>query len=144
MKRIPINQEVIESKLKEIRDDLIKLDEFKKITSKEYKSGHNFAASEHYLRRALEAMLEIGTHILSRIPGAKPTSYGDIARLLGEHNIIPKNFADKELLQMAKYRNRLIHFYDEITAGELYKIIQNDLPDIEKFCQYIIKYIEKP
>lgn len=143
MKRIPINQEVIKSKLKEIRDDLMKLEDFKKISLEEYKSGHNFAASEHYLRRALEAMLDIGTHILSRLPGAKPRIYKDIPKLLGEHEVVPSEFAEDQLIKMAGYRNRLIHFYAEINDEELYNIIQNDLPDLEKFCQYIVKYLEK-
>lgn len=143
MKKISINREVIESKLKEIRDDLMKVEDFKKISLEEYKSGHNFAASEHYLRRALEAILEIGTHILSRLPGAKPRTYKDIPRLLGEYEVVPKDFAEGKLMQMTGYRNRLIHFYKEITEEELYNIIQDDLPDLEKFCQHIVKYIEK-
>lgn len=142
MRKVPINREVIESKLKEIRDDLMKLEDFKRISLEEYKSGHNFAASEHYIRRALEAMLEIGTHILSRLPGAKPQTYKDIPRLLGQYEVVPKDFAEGKLIQMTGYRNRLIHFYEEITEEELYDIIQNDLPDLEKFCRYIMKYIE--
>lgn len=143
MRRTPINREVLESKLKEVRDDLLKLEDFKKMSLEEYKSGHNFAASEHYLRRALEAILEIGTHILSRLPGAKPRIHKDIPRLLGEYKVVPKDFAEGKLIQMTGYRNRLIHFYKEITEEELYNIIQNDLPDLEKFCQHIVGYIEK-
>lgn len=143
MKKVSINQEVIKSKLKEIRDDLMKLEDFKKISLEEYKSGHNFAASEHYLRRALEAMLEIGTHILSRLPGAKPHTYKDIPKLLGEYKVVPSEFAQGQLIKMAGYRNRLIHFYAEIDNEELYNIIQNDLPDLEKFCRHIVKYIKK-
>lgn len=142
--RISINKKIIKEKLFIIEGAINRLKQFQPYTLEAFKEGDCFAIADHHLRRALEALLEIGTHILSRIPGAKPASYGDITRLLGEHNIIPKKFADKELMQMAKYRNRLIHFYDEITPGELYNIIQNDLPDIEKFCQHIVKYIEKP
>ena len=141
MKKIPINREVIESKLKEIRDDLLELEYFKQMSFEEYKKSINFAASEHFLRRALEAMLEIGTHILSRLPGAKPRVYKDIPLLLGERNIIPLDFANGKFTEMVGYRNRLVHFYDEVTKEELYHIIQNDLPDIEKFCRLIIKYI---
>lgn len=143
MIKVPINREVIESRIKEIRDALMKLEDFKKMSLEEYKTGHNFAASEHYLRRALEAMLEIGTHILSRLPEAKPRVYKDIPKLLGEHNIVPKDFAEQKLVRMVGYRNRLAHFYKVVTQEELYNIIQNNLPDLEEFARYIVKYIEK-
>lgn len=141
--KIPINKKVIKEKLFIIESSLSRLRQFQSSSLEEFQKDDCFAIAEHHLRRALEAMLEIGTHILSRIPGAKPGSYKDIARLLGEHNVLPRYFADKELTQMAKYRNRLIHFYDEIKPNELYSIIQNDLPDLEKFCRLVIEYINK-
>lgn len=141
--KIPINKKIIKEKLFIIEGALSRLKQFRPYSLEAFKEGDCFAVADHHLRRALEALLEIGIHILSRIPGAKPASYSDIARLLGEHKIVPRDFAEKELTQMAKYRNRLIHFYDEIKPDELSSIIKNDLPNIEKFCQYIIKYIEK-
>lgn len=141
--KIPVNKKVIKEKLFIIEGSLSRLRQFQSSSLEEFQKGDCFAIAEHHLRRTLEAMLEIGTHILSRIPGAKPGSYKDIARLLGEHDVLPRDFADKELTQMAKYRNRLIHFYDEIKPNELYSIIRNDLPDLEKFCRLVIEHINK-
>ena len=45
---------------------------------------------------------------------------------------------------MAGYRNRMVHFYSEITEKELHKIIQDNLQDFEKFCSYINKLITNP
>jgi len=44
---------------------------------------------------------------------------------------------------MAGYRNRLVHFYDEVSEAELYKIIQNNLGDIEEFVRQIAAFLEK-
>jgi len=38
----------------------------------------------------------------------------------------------------------MVHFYSEITEKELYKIIQKNLKDFEKFCGYINKLITSP
>lgn len=45
---------------------------------------------------------------------------------------------------MAGYRNRMIHFYDEITKEELYDIISKKLGDIETFVKAIIKLLKNP
>jgi len=110
----------------------------------EFKTDENFAIAEHYLRRALEAVFEIGNHILSRIPGIRISTYKEIALALGEQNIIPKEFAQEKLLKMAGYRNRLVHFYSEVSVDELYQIIQNNLTDFEEFLKYIKNILENP
>lgn len=144
MKIIPINREVIISRLDGIRKALSKLDGFKDYSFVEFEAQENFAVAEHYLRRALEAIFEIGNHILSRVPGVRATTYKEIARLLGENGFIPEEFGNNQLIKMAGYRNRLIHFYSEVKPPELLKIIKNDLQDIEIYCQYIIQILENP
>ena len=39
----------------------------------------------------------------------------------------------EKLEKMAGYRNRLVHYYKEISNEEIYEILQNDLGDLEKF-----------
>ena len=46
-------------------------------------------------------------------------------------------------MEMAGYRNRIVHLYHEITDEELYEIIQNDLKDIEQFILEIGTFIKK-
>lgn len=145
MKQIPLNREILMSRLSYIEDSLKSLGRFKGKSFKEFhKNPDNFRIAFYDLHRALEATMDIGSHILSRIPGARATSYKDIPLLLGKNKIIPLDFAENELLQMAGYRNRIVHFYAEITEKELYKIIQDNLKDFEKFCRYINKLITNP
>lgn len=104
----------------------------------------NFRIAFYDLHRALEAVMDIGSHILSRIPGARATTYKDIPRLPDKHKIIPLDFADNQLMKMAGYRNRMVHFYAEIAEKELYQIIQEDLGDFNIFCRYINKLTKAP
>jgi uncharacterized protein YutE (UPF0331/DUF86 family) len=108
------------------------------------------ADSDHFriafydLHRALEAVMDIGSHLLSRIPGARPSSYKDIPRLLERHNLIPSNFALQSLMKMAGYRNQMVHFYGEITEREIYHIIQEELEDFDTFCTCVNKILKNP
>lgn len=142
MTELHINKNAIKERLSIIEEALSKLQGFRLIKYKTFLEDDRFAIAEHYLRRALEAVLDIGSHILSRIPGARPHTYKDIPKLLGEHKIVPLDFAEGPLLKIAGYRNRLIHFYNEVSKSELFDIIQNNLQDIKKFCQIIVKLID--
>ena len=147
MKVIPLNKKVLESRLSEIRVNLEKLENLGKMTLENFLENENFAIAEHYLRRALEAIFEIGNHILSRLPippGERPSTYKEIAIVLGKYKVLPPEFAQGVLYQMAGYRTRLVHFYHEITKEELYGILQKDLKDIEVFCKFINKIIKDP
>src|SRR4030043_1980 len=74
---------------------------------------------ESYLRRSLEAVFDIGRHILAKTPGFKEIEYKVIAKELGERGVITKELSDV-LYVMAGYRNRMVHFYKEVTQGEVF------------------------
>jgi uncharacterized protein YutE (UPF0331/DUF86 family) len=48
----------------------------------------------------------------------------------------------KKLVLMAGYRNRMVHFYHEVTDEELYTILTTNLPDIRKFIQEMGAFLE--
>lgn len=139
----------IESKLAIIRESISELNNIiTSCTKEEFVTDKDkFAISEHYLRRALEALFDIGGHIISRFPyspSKRPKTFKEIASALGEKNIIDKKFAVDKLTKMAGYRNRLVHFYNEITKEELYQIIDKDLRDLETFAKSVIEVVKSP
>ena len=99
------------------------------------------AIAESYLRRSLEAIFDIGRHIIAKTPGKGIVEYKEIASALGDKGVITKQLAEK-LRLMAGYRNRLVHFYHEVNDKELYQIIKNNLADIEVFVKEMKTFIE--
>jgi len=143
--RVPLNREVLRSRLSYIEDSLRSLERFRGVPFEQFHSNaDNFRIAFFDLHRALEAILDIGSHILSRIPGARPSSYRDIPRLLEKHKIIPSDFAGNQLTKMAGYRNRMVHFYGEITEKEIHQIIQEELQDLQSFCEHVEGVLRSP
>ncbi|OGP96396.1 MAG: hypothetical protein A2157_03935 [Deltaproteobacteria bacterium RBG_16_47_11] len=143
--KVPLNKEVLQTRISYIEDSLKSLERFKGIPYKEFHSNSdNFRIAFYDLHRALEAVMDIGSHILSRIPGARPASYKDIPPLLEKHKIIPADFATHSLMKMAGYRNRMVHFYGEITEKEIFNIIQEELEDFHTFVAYINAILRNP
>jgi uncharacterized protein YutE (UPF0331/DUF86 family) len=90
---------------------------------------HSAAAAESYLRRALESLLDLGRHILARGYGEGVSEYKEIARALRRQGVLD-DAAAALLEDMAGYRNRMVHFYHEIAAQELYQICASRLEDV--------------
>jgi uncharacterized protein YutE (UPF0331/DUF86 family) len=144
-RKVPLNREVLQTRISYIEDSLRSLERFKGITNGEFHSNSdNFRIAFYDLHRALEAVMDIGTHILSRLPGARPTSYKDIPRLLERNKIVPADFATNALYKMAGYRNGMVHFYGEISEREIYDIVQKELDDFYIFLTHINVILENP
>jgi uncharacterized protein YutE (UPF0331/DUF86 family) len=88
------------------------------------------AAAESYLRRALEALLDLGRHVLAKAFGQPTAEYRDIPRYLADHGVIDEADALR-WLKMAGYRNRMVHFYAEVSRAELFDICVSKLSDVE-------------
>jgi uncharacterized protein YutE (UPF0331/DUF86 family) len=92
--------------------------------------GRNVWAAESCLRRAIEALFDIGRHVLARGFGRGEVEYREIADGLGATGVLDD--AGSTLMRtLAGYRNRLVHFYHEVSAGELYEICSGQLGDLE-------------
>ena len=102
----------------------------------------NVWAAESCLRRALEALFDIGRHILAKAFGKGVSEYKEIANELGEVGVLSDN--DLELLRtLGGYRNRLVHFYHEVSAQELFGICKNELDDLLRIKRAYVQWIKK-
>lgn len=99
------------------------------------------AAAESYLRRALEALLDLGPHILAKGFGRAVVEYKDIPIGLGEEGVLAGPEAGL-LREMAGYRNRMVHFYSEVTTEELFQIRSSRLPDIERVLSALLDWVQ--
>ncbi|MGE5484072.1 MAG: type VII toxin-antitoxin system HepT family RNase toxin [Ignavibacteriales bacterium] len=107
----------------------------------EFMNSRNAASAESYLRRSLEAILDVGRHILTRNGGADMAlEYKGIAQGLGKMGIVTQAVRER-LMKMAGYRNRLVHLYHQVSDEELYEIISTNLQDIRRFEREIFAYV---
>jgi len=138
-----LNLNKIQENLNLLGEFLEKLRKLAQLSKDEFLSDErNPAASESFLRRCIEAIFDIGRHILSKSFSFKSLEYKEVAQELGSKKIISKEYS-KILIKIAGYRNRLVHFYKQIMADELYDILQNDLIDIENFLEEMRIFLKK-
>jgi len=103
---------------------------------------HKIAAAESYLRRALEALFDIGRHILAKRFAYPATEYKEIAKGLSENKVLVEKEAEL-MRKMAGYRNRMVHFYHEITPEELHEICLYHLDEIKLLVDKLVQWTKE-
>lgn len=101
----------------------------------------NVAAAESHVRRALEALLDLGRHVLAKGFGRAVAEYKDLGRALVEAGVLDERQGTL-LRHLAGYRNRLVHYYHEVSEVELYEICTGELADVETVLTAILGWIE--
>ena len=99
------------------------------------------AAGESFLRRLLEALLDLGRHVLSKGFGKVVPDYAAVADELAAQGILSPESAAK-LRLMARYRNRMVHFYDDVTPNELYGILSKERGDMEEILVAVQRWLD--
>ena len=107
-----------------------------------FSDRRNVWAAESCLRRGLEALLDLGRHILAKSFGMGVSEYKEIALRLAEYGVLASQDADL-LRVLAGYRNRLVHFYHEIGPDELYEICAFHLTDLERLATAYREWLRK-
>lgn len=136
-----VKPEVIENRIKKLQSYLEKLSELKTITKNDFVSDfRNSNSAKYLLQVSIECCLDIANHIIASEKFRSPDDYADSFRVLHEQKIVADSLIDR-LIEMAKFRNRIVHIYWEVDEDLVYEIIQTYLNDFELFIQAILKIL---
>jgi len=103
---------------------------------------HLVASAKYFLIVAIEAEIDMCTHVISKNKLRVPNDYADTFRVMGEAGFLDKEFVE-QLVEMAKFRNRLVHIYWEVDDEVLYGILREDMHDIKKFVDDFMQALKK-
>jgi uncharacterized protein YutE (UPF0331/DUF86 family) len=96
--------------------------------------------ADRQLHLVLETFLAIGEMIISEFGFAKPDTYADIPRILFENKVIPNQLKDR-LIDLARFRNVLVHDYLSLDHERVYQHVQTDAKAIEEFIEAIKRFV---
>ena len=137
-----IDREVLESKLRFLREYMGDLKEYRDISLKDYlsrKKDQRFL--ERTLHLACECCIDIAAHIISRQGFREPKDNKDLFAILFENKIISENVCNT-MIRMAKFRNIIVHDYARIEPEIVLGILKRDIDDFKNFARGIIGYMD--
>ena len=138
-----VEKAVVERVLVHLEEYLRDLDEISaKYTMADFQNDKFIRRyTERTLQVAIEACLDLASHIISYSGFREPRDNEDCFQIMLENGIISPGSADR-LKRMAQFRNIVVHDYTKINPAIVYAIVQNHVPDIVAFAQNIAaKYI---
>ena len=134
--------EVVRDRLNQVRRYVHDLRRFAEISEPEFVTNvERQYAVLHALQLAIEACIEVGTHICASDGLGIPASYADTFDLLERRGILDARLG-ADLRAMARFRNRIVHFYWEIELPLVYEIITQRLGDFSSYLQAIERYLQ--
>ena len=91
---------------------------------------------EHTLQVAIQAALDVASHIVSDNRLGEPRTNRELFDLLGRHGWLSPVLADV-LRDMGGFRNVLVHGYAEVDVNVVRDVLDHHLPDFEAFVAAI-------
>lgn len=99
-------------------------------------------AVERALHLAIQNVIDIGNHLLAALGVNDVETYADIPRRLAQAQVIEEPLATR-LVQMARFRNLLVHEYVKVEAKRLADILHDHLADITQFVTVVGQWMKK-
>jgi uncharacterized protein YutE (UPF0331/DUF86 family) len=137
-----VDETLILRKLSELEEYYRQIKEYDKITVEQYSDDWK---TQRIIERTLQMMIEICVDIASHIIADKgyrvPKSYSDTFKVLHEENIVSSKLFNS-LNKMAKFRNIIVHHYDNVDTEIVVGILKKDLKDLTSYKDAIISFLK--
>jgi uncharacterized protein YutE (UPF0331/DUF86 family) len=138
-----LDKNFIIRKVKLIHEELSHLEEFSNFSAEEIAADYKKTAIvERLLEKIITRAIDINQHIIAEMGKGteRIRGYEDTFLALSEMGVYPQKFA-QQIAPSAGLRNRLVHEYNELEPGIIYRSINESLEQYTKYCQHILDYI---
>lgn len=123
----------VRERIQYIETSLARLETLRNLPWKAFlEDFRNPEAAKHLLQTAIEAMMDIAGHIVARRRLPTPHEGTETFRRLGEAGLLPPERV-QVYVQMVRFRNLVVHLYQDVDAERVYGILQTGLDDLRRF-----------
>ena len=136
-----VDREVVLKRLDHLEKKLNYLQDVEQFNKEEFSNNQDiYFRYERALHLAIEAVIDLGNHLIADQNLRTPESNRDIFKVLYENELINKQLYTN-LEKMAGFRNILVHDYLTLDRELEYEIIQNSIADLRKYMEIIAEHI---
>jgi uncharacterized protein YutE (UPF0331/DUF86 family) len=131
----------VEDRIDRIRRYRRDLQDFGNISREDFRGNRERQyAVLHAMQNAIEACIDIASHIVSADQLGVPQDYAGLFTALERHQILPTSVAD-QMRQMARFRNRIVHLYWDVDLDLVYDYLTQRLGDFDQYLAQIATYL---
>ena len=137
-----IDRDVIDSKMRFLREYLQDLEAYAGITLAQYRASKK---DQRYVERTLhlacESCLDIANHLISRKGFREAKDNKDLFIILNENGVLTDS-VQSAMVKMAQFRNIVVHDYTRIDPGIVVGILNRNLDDFRSFARDVLLYLD--
>ena len=135
-----VSQPIIKKKINAIQHNLVRIKSCQPLSMEEFLANDDIKdIVTHNLFVMLQNVIDIGTHLISDIGMEEPAFLSDIPELLLKGKVIPQELIGP-LRSMIGLRNLIAHEYGDLDFKIIYRIVNENIEDINTFLEAVIRY----
>ena len=128
-----VDPDLILRKLADLYQYLAQVSEYRGITVEEYRRDWKIQRIvERTLQMAIEACVDVASHIIADRGLRVPATYAEAFEILGEAGLLDAALT-AQMVRMAGFRNVLVHEYARVDAEVVVGILAGRLDDLARF-----------
>ena len=136
-----VDSHVVLARIDKIRECITKLNRLRSSDEEAFLNDEPACDSaERNIQIAIQAVIDIGNHLVADKDLGTPKDYKDIFRMLAQHGLIPEQLSAK-LISMTGLRNVLVHDYLQVDRRMIYSILTAELAGFEEFIAAVLKFL---
>ena len=136
-----LRPEVIRRRLQKLDEYLAILDGLRGYRLEKFLANpERYGSAERFLQLAIEAVLDMGSHVIAELELGSIETYGDIPRILAEKGYMSSELAER-WTRMVGFRNILVHEYLEIDRKVVYDVLQHQLEDLRDLRKVFAQFL---
>jgi uncharacterized protein YutE (UPF0331/DUF86 family) len=99
-----------------------------------------YGSTERFLHLAIEALIDMGNHVIADSELGVVNWYSDIPKIMAEKEFISSELEEK-WISMIGFRNTLVHEYIDIDRKIVYDVLQNNIQDLEDLKRAFAQFL---
>lgn len=137
-----IDIERIKKKAKEIKENILLITKYTSISEQKFSEDmRNIFTLRYLLLELIEGCAAICNHILTKFGKIAPAGYTECFKGLEEIGVFDSEFTTK-LVNMARFRNLLVHHYSKVDDHKVFEYSKKNLSDFEHFLNGIARFLK--
>ncbi len=136
-----VRPEVIRKRLQRLEAYLDVLQHLARYSEADFlASPERYGSAERFLQLAIEATLDIGTHLVADLHLGPTEASRDVPQRLSEAGVIPPDLRET-WIRMIGFRNILVHDYLDLDRHLVYRVLQDHLGDFRRLMQAFAQFL---
>jgi uncharacterized protein YutE (UPF0331/DUF86 family) len=125
-----VRAEVIRRRLNRLDEHIQVLTRLQRYSLEEFLADpERYGSAERFLHLAIEAVLDMGNHVVAEEGLGVVNWYSDIPKILAEKGYLASGLRDS-WIQMIGFRNTLVHEYVDIDRKIVYEVLHQGVGDL--------------